>query len=351
MKIAVALSGGADSAICALLAKKRSHKVTAYHMLIDDQDCMPERIQQVKNLAKAIELPLEIIDLREEFESTVISPFVEGYACGFTPNPCVFCNRKIKFGILFSKALSDGFDLFSTGHYARIDSKSGRYRLLRGKDKQKDQSYVLWSLSEEELSRLFLPLGLLTKTEVQALIRNAGLEMLVRPESQDICFLNGENYISLVKERHPEACEEGPILDLKGNIIGKHKGIAHYTIGQRKGIGLSNLGAQYVLKIDFEKNAITIGERCDYDSIGFEVDNINFIQGSPPHSRFSCQVATRYQGKLTSAVVEVKNSSRAIVFCKHWPAAAPGQSAVFYKGDEVLGGGVITQSIPDKNKY
>lgn len=340
-KVGVALSGGIDSAVASLILKNEGFDVLAITMSIHGDDSDPAVEQAVKT-SDEIGLQHVVLDMSREFKDLIISPFIEAYLRGTTPNPCILCNREIKFGTLLNYALKAGCRYFATGHYARIGKgEDGRLNVTRGVDGKKDQSYMLWTLGRNTLDRILLPLGGLTKKEVRRIAAENCLGGFV-PESQDICFLPENDYHTFIRKSAESRIEPGPIYDVSGNRIGTHKGIAFYTIGQRKGLGLGHHKAVYVTRIDPAENSITVGAGSDLKRESFNVSSLNFIDGAPPGERFSCQVETRYRGPLVEAEVEVTGQDGGTVrYRKPGQWGAPGQSAVFYRGDTLIGGGVI----------
>ncbi|MBN1288704.1 MAG: tRNA 2-thiouridine(34) synthase MnmA [Actinobacteria bacterium] len=341
-KIGLAFSGGLDSTAAGIILKNEGHEIIAVTMSIetDENEIIIERASRIARKAGFVH---KIIDLNAEFKREVISPFIKAYESGMTPNPCIRCNRDIKFGALMRKTLDFGCDLFATGHYVRLLGNSSKKQCLkRGIDSRKDQSYMLWTLGQAVLGNSIFPLGNTTKENIRRLVRETGIEDNA-PESQDICFLAGRSYRSLFDGR-AEGTNTGPVYTVDGTVIGKHKGLTYYTIGQRKGLDLGTHEAMFVVKIDPEDNSITVGGREDLKCVGFTVSELNFIEGLPPARSFKCEVETRYRGPLACADVKLINSSEGIVsYSEPGFRGAPGQSAVFYRGDTLLGGGVINR--------
>lgn len=343
--VAVALSGGVDSAAAAALLLNRGHRVSGLTMLVDPDPARGlEHVRAAASVASALGIRHEVLDLRAEFERAVIAPFVSGYLAGVTPNPCVACNSHIKFGFLLGRAREMGFGAFATGHYARLCPRpGGARRLLRAADADKDQSYVLWGLRREALGSLLFPLGDVTKESARELARSSGVPA-VPADSQDACFIGGEGYVRLLEERAPGACRPGPVLNREGEVIGEHRGIARYTIGQRRGLGVGGPEALYVLEIRAGTNEIVAGEAEDLLCGGFRVSGLSFLSGREPAGPVRCGVRTRYRGPVTDAVLRPLGGNRAAVsYERAGPPAVPGQSAAFYRGEELLGGGVIAR--------
>lgn len=342
-RVAVALSGGVDSAAAAALLKSEGFEVLALTMrLFSPGDGGEEVVESARAVARALGVEHEVVDVTAEFEHLVIEPFLNAYIHGTTPNPCVTCNRFIKFGLLLDAALERGCEFLATGHYARLEGgPGGPVRLFRGADAAKDQSYVLWTLEQETLKRLLFPLGRLTKDEVKALAREAGAGR-TSPESQDICFLAGGSLAGLVAGRASGLVRPGPVLDTSGNIIGTHRGLPFYTVGQRRGLGLGGPKAMFVLELRGDDNTLVVGGADALACLEFRVAELNLISGETPAGTLSCLVQTRYRGAALPAKLEVLEGRRSIVrYAEPGPAAAPGQSAAFYQDGELIGGGVI----------
>jgi tRNA-specific 2-thiouridylase len=284
------------------------------------------------------------LDARDTFIELVIEPFVESYLKGLTPNPCILCNRYIKFPLLLNEAEKRKAEFIATGHYARVEHLNGVSLLKKGIDQKKDQSYVLYVLRQEELRRLVLPLGDYTKQDVRAIAKELGLPVFKRPESQEICFVEDRNYFKFIDKLNPMANKPGPILDAKGTVIGTHEGIYKYTIGQRKGLGISSPQPLYVTKIDVTKNAIYVGQKDDAMSREFLVHDLNWL--IPKKEEFRAEVKVRSMMQAAPASVHLLDSTVKVVFDEPQWAPAPGQSAVFYDGDTVIGGGIIKPESP-----
>ncbi len=367
--VVVAMSGGVDSSLVASLLHHKGYQVVGLSMKLwdfsqvggdshpDGRCCSLEALNDARAVCQKIGIPHYVVDLREDFKRGVISNFVYEYLEGRTPNPCVVCNTKIKWQSLWRKAQTLGASFISTGHYARIrlDRQLKRYLLLKGVDPTKDQSYALWGLSQNDLSRTLFPLGEMTKNQVRTLAQEYCLKVAEREESQEICFVTDDDYPRFINEWiHREGkkgkIQPGPIFNLKGEKIGEHKGIPFYTIGQRKGLGLAKGKPLYVVRIDPEKNAIYVGEKVDLFSSCFVVTDVNWIAQDNLEKETDCEIKIRYQhipqkGKiypLTYGQVMVK-------FNRPERAVTPGQSVVFYQGEVVLGGGVIKRVINQVN--
>ncbi len=357
VKVAVGLSGGVDSSIAAALLKEAGHEVIGVSMLTFDNS-MPvteserhacygpgeeEDVKSAASVCLKLGIPFHAIDLREEFRNHVINYFRREYLEGRTPNPCIVCNHKLKFGFLLEKTKGMGidFDFFATGHYAQIAESEGRFLLKRAADLSKDQTYFLYALTQEQLSHTLFPLGGYTKPKVREMARALGLETANRPESQD--FISGMNYASLFCE---EEVKEGDIVDEAGKTLGTHRGIIHYTVGQRKGLGISSSRPLYVLKIDAQRNRIVVSDRKNLFSDGLIAADLNLIAVDQLEKPHKVKAKIRLQHKESAATLFPHENKRAkIVFDKPQMSVSPGQAAVFYSDDIVFGGGVIEEAL------
>lgn len=357
-KVVVAMSGGVDSSVAAALLKNDGHEVIGVTMrvwggepFVTDQGrhaCYgpseEEDMKDVERVADNLGIPFLVIDLRGEYKAEVLDYFRSEYSSGRTPNPCVRCNQRVKFGLLAKKLIDHRiqFDYFATGHYARIgyDRVRGRYLLKKARDLTKDQSYFLFALSQEQLSRTLFPIGNLTKKEVRKIASDLGLEVSDKPESQD--FVAG-GYTNLVKD----AANPGPILDTTGNRLGTHRGIPFYTVGQRKGLGLSTGRPMYVVAIDRARNAVIVGTRDEASARELVASELNWIAIDGLREPIEAMAKIRYQHKEVSATVEPLNEDEVYVsLAEAQMGIAPGQAVVFYDGDVVVGGGIIRKGIP-----
>ncbi len=355
--VVVAMSGGVDSAVAALLLSRAGLTVTGVTMDIwcptgesggvrAQGCCGAESAQDAADVCAQLGAEHHVVNLRQAFEAEVIGPFIEAYASGRTPNPCLDCNRAIKWGVLLRWAEALGADALATGHYARIVEASPGPILLRGVDRTKDQSYALYMLSPADLARTRLPLGGLTKEETRRIAAEAALPVADREESQETCFLPDDDYRRLLRERAPDALRPGPILDRTGNQLGEHRGLAGYTIGQRKGLGLAG-GPWYVIRLDAARNAVIVGPEDEVyvSEIGLAQVRLSAAVADSP---FGATVMTRYRGPEQPAQVTVEGETARVCFRKPQRAPAPGQAAVLYSGEVVLGGGVIGEVTGDR---
>jgi len=347
-RVAVAMSGGLDSAVAAALLQEQGYRVEGVTMhLWSERDVgAAEGIAAARDVCRTLGLPHRVLDLRQQFYGDVVEWFVREYACGRTPNPCLRCNRLIKFGALRCDTLRRGIDTMATGHYARVDMRDGRYRLRCGRDPQKDQSYFLYGLGQGQLSSLLFPLGEMTKAQVRHYAHTRGLRLAERAESQDICFLAGSDYRLFVRRRLPGAMVPGPILAANGQALGQHRGLPGYTIGQREGLGIAAPEPLYVTSVDWERNAIVVGSAAEATVTSFEAEEVCFVSGQVLPAGSAVQARIRYRAPLLPAVVWPCGGSRwRVALTRGVRGIAPGQAVVFYSGDDVLGGGLIARSL------
>jgi tRNA-specific 2-thiouridylase len=355
-KVAVGLSGGVDSSVAAVLLQEKGCDVVGITMEIFDDSvdikegkrhaCYgpgeKEDIERAASLCKQLKVPFYSLDLKKEYGRHVIEYFKREYLDGKTPNPCIVCNHKLKFGFLLDKArrLGIDFSFFATGHYARIAKSDDRFLLKRALDLSKDQSYFLYGLTLEQLSQTLFPIGEFTKRQVRDIARSLGLETADLPESQD--FIAGGDYSSLFNKGEVTA---GDIVDKKGEIIGKHTGIIHYTVGQRRGLGIASARPLYVVKIDAENNRIVVSERADLFSHGLIAKNLNLIPVKSLDGPYKVKAKVRLRHKAANATIFPYERDKArIVFDEPQLSVSPGQSVVLYMGDTVFGGGVIEKA-------
>jgi len=356
--IAIAMSGGVDSTVAADLVIKNGYSVFGIHFItgyetgdarttpsngpVDASAAKAEALDKMRPIANRLEIPIEVIDIREAFQRTVVDYFTQTYQTGQTPNPCMVCNPSVKFGIVLSAARNLGATAFATGHYARtIQDEAGRYHLHRGIDIEKEQSYFLARLTQEQLSRAVFPLGEMTKPEVKKLAKAEGIYPLVKEESQDICFIDQSSYAEFLKERAGIHPKPGPIVDTGGTVVGEHRGLHLFTIGQRRGINCPAAEPYYVVRIDVENNRLVVGHKGELLSSECSVDCINWIS-DPPIGSISVKTRLRYRHTaVRSTLFPLELNRVRVKFSTPQSAITPGQCAVFYQGDEVLGGGWI----------
>ena len=340
-RIVAAMSGGVDSSVSAYLLLKQGYEVTGVTLLTSFSELSAEKACYV---AGVIGIPFHTFDVRDEFEKEVIRYFCSEYKNGRTPNPCIVCNDRIKFGLLREKALELGAEYIATGHYARIgyDNKIRRYFLMKGVDREKDQSYMLFSLSQDKLKHAVFPLGEYLKKDVRKIARESGLNVFDSKESQEICFVNDGDCAVFVSERIGAKRNPGPIVDTDGNILGEHNGIHNYTVGQRKGLGINVGHPLYVVRIDTKTNTIVVGiENALYGS-QLKACHVNWVSMPPPDKPFGCSAKIRYKHEEADcAVTPLKGGMVKVEFDNPQKAITPGQSVVFYSGETVIGGGWI----------
>lgn len=334
--VAIAMSGGVDSSVTAATLVEKGHKCFGVYMnLWEGSDPKP-----AKEVAKKIGIKLHVINLQKEFKKEVINYYLDSYKKGETPNPCAMCNPKIKFGALLKKSQELGAEFLATGHYARIKGKE----LHKGIDNKKDQSYFLYRLNQKQLSKALFPLGSQRKTKTRHIAKKLGLKIVEeKKESQGICFIQDKFYTDFLKRNLPDKYfDPGLIVDLEGNKLGRHRGLPYYTCGQRKGIRIGGPGGPYyVIKCDHERNEVVVGEDSDLWHKEIYARDLNFISGRKPGKPQKIHARIRHLGKLEPAKLEISGSRAKITFPKPVRAFTAGQSVVFYKGTQVLGGGVM----------
>jgi len=334
-KVVVAMSGGIDSSIAAALIKESKVETIGVFMRIYP-DPLRGSEKRARKIAQILNIPFFVLDLRKEFKNKIINYFLKEYKKGRTPNPCVLCNKEIKFGLLLKQVRKMGAEFLATGHYARVKAQ----KLLKAKDREKDQTYFLWQLDQKKLKHILFPIGGYTKKQVKDLAKEFKLPMSGVQESQEICFIKNTCNDFLLKhlKKNP-----GNIVDAKGKVIGEHKGLWFYTIGQRKGINVSGKKPLYVLKKDIRKNILIVTEnKKDLESKELTVKDINWISGKAPKLPLRVMAKVRYRTCSSRAKIMKDVKSYKVVFDKPQRAITVGQSVVFYKGAEVLGGGIIS---------
>jgi tRNA-specific 2-thiouridylase len=351
-RVVVAMSGGVDSSAAAALLKQQGHEVLGMMLRLwsepgkedSNRCCTPDSMAQARRVAAKLDIPFYVVDARDVFRETVVQYFLDGYAAGKTPNPCLLCNRSIRWEFLLRHALALGAEFMATGHYARTQkSEDGRVSLLRAVDGSKDQSYILHVLNQEKLQRAMFPVGGYEKSEVRRIAGEFGLPTASRQDSQDLCFLAGEDYRKFLDRNAPEILQPGMIVRQDGRPVGEHSGLANYTIGQRKGLGVNSPVPLYVLRKDATANLLVVGTQEELGSQTMEVREVSWIDEVPRAAAFQAQVKIRYTAREVPAeVTPGENRSRLHVRFET-PArdVTAGQAAVFYNGEEILGGGII----------
>jgi tRNA-specific 2-thiouridylase len=349
-RVVVAMSGGVDSAVAAGLLVRQGYDVIGITMrlwTLEDpaapagkkRCCSVEDTDDARHAADALGIPHYVLNMEREFQDRVVDYFVAEYGRGRTPNPCLACNEHVKFRALLDRAVALEADYLATGHYARIDCAGGRYRLRRAVDDAKDQSYVLYTLGQAELARTLFPVGDCPKPRIREIAREMRLQLADKPDSADICFVPDGDYKAFVRNRLPQTA--GVMRDTQGNTIGAHDGVAGFTIGQRKGLGVALGEKRFVTGIDPELNVITIGAEADLMADALTVERVNWLGGAPD-APLRAAVKIRYRTPAAPATVTpMEGGSARVVFDRPQRAITPGQAAVFYDGDEVLGGGAI----------
>lgn len=344
-KAVVAMSGGVDSSVAAALMKEEGYDVTGIMLKLwkgaavnnESGCCSLDAAEDARRVAQVLDIPFYVFNFADYFSRTVISNFVESYSRGHTPNPCVECNRSVKFDALLERARAIGAGVLATGHYARVENG----RLLRGIDRAKDQSYVLYMLGPSELSQAAFPVGRYRKQDIREIAEGLGLRTASKPESQEICFVPKGNVHAFLSETVSGGSEEGPVVTTDGEPIGSHRGFAHYTVGQRRGLGVALGVPLYVREVRAADNAVVVATEDGMDMRELELDEVSFVSGEPtPGLRAS--VMTRYRGPESGATIENRAGRWTVEFDEPCRRAAPGQAAVFYRGEEVIGGGRIT---------
>lgn len=347
-RIAVAMSGGVDSSTAAALLVEQGEEVFGIMLrlwspsvAVRNRCCSPESMATARRVAAGLGIPFYVVDARAVFKRQVVERFVNGYAKGRTPNPCIRCNQEIRWTLMLKQALAMGATHMATGHYARLRHDGETVQLLRGRDETKDQSYVLSFLTQQQLSKTCFPLGELPKTGVREHARRLGLPVADRRESQDLCFIGDLDYRDFLRTSGASLPPEGDIVDRRGAILGRHKGIHRYTIGQRRGIGLSAPEALYVLEKDAETNRLVVGPRAALGRMEFWSGSVNWIAPEPPCAPVEARVKVRYNGKEAPATITPSGERARIALHSPLPNVTPGQGSVFYQGERCLGGGII----------
>ena len=340
-KVMIGMSGGVDSSVSAHLLLKEGYEVAGVTLLLC-KGAEETNSADAKAVCDRLDIEHFTFDLQKEFSDFVISDFTSQYINGKTPNPCLVCNKYIKFGEMIKIAEANGYDKIATGHYARIKEENGRYLLLRAKDLSKDQSYVLYMLTQNQLSKSVFPLGEYEKSEIREMAQNNGFINANRPDSQDICFVPDGDYASFIEQNTGFMSQEGDYVDINGSVLGKHKGVIHYTLGQRKGLGIALGKPQFVIDKNSESNRVVLGDEEHLFSKEVWVKEVNFIPFDKLEKEMRVTAKLRYRHNAQPATIyPLENDGVKIVFDQPQRAASPRQAAVFYDGDIVVGGGII----------
>ena len=359
-KVVVAMSGGVDSSVAAALLKEQGYDVIGMMLRLwsepgkeeSNRCCTPDSMAQARRVAAKLDIPFYVIDAKDVFRETVVEYFLEGYARGETPNPCLICNRKIRWTFLLDHALALGADYMATGHYVRrtlapgasagVKDEGGRINLLRAVDRNKDQSYVLHVLTQEKLKHALFPVGNYPKPEIRQIAERYGLHTASRKDSQDLCFLAGEDYRDFLQRNAAHMLKPGEIVTREGTVVGGHNGLPNYTIGQRKGLGIASPVPLYVLGKDAASNTVIVGTQEELGSSELTARDVNWVSGEVPAEPFRAEVKIRYTAKEAEALVTPVIGDQAQVrFETPQRDITTGQAAVFYQGDLMIGGGII----------
>lgn len=352
--VLVAMSGGVDSSVAACLLHEQGYDVLGSHMalvhLADGADhgcCGPSARADAAEVAEIAGFEFEIVDMSESFAETVLADFFAEHEAGRTPNPCARCNEHIKFGAFLDRADNLGIDFVSTGHYVRSDrGEDGRWRLLTGLDATKDQSYMLYTLGQRALARSLFPVGTMPKADTRRHAERLGLPVASKPDSQEVCFVAGADHAAFLETHAPALVRPGEVVDAQGSVLGEHRGSFRYTIGQRRGLGVSTGQRSYVVDVDAEANRVVVGPGELLARRGLVADRVHWVAGAPPSDGpFEAEVRLRYRGEATAAVIEVERDTMRVEFRALQRGVAPGQSVVAYRGEELLGGGRIVESV------
>ena len=350
--VLVAMSGGVDSSVAAAVLLEQGYRVFGVTMLLWPEDvegaeegcCGSVHLNDARDVCHRLGISHYTLDLQKEFLSDVVHPFVATYLDGRTPNPCISCNEHLKFRHLLHKATGIGADLLATGHYARI-LVNGSFLLARGVDLSKDQTYFLFTLGQEEMSRLLFPLGEMTKEDVRSKARSLDLPVHEKAESQEICFVPPGKLRDFISQNAPDLPGPGEVVDMDGKAIGRHEGACFYTVGQRKGLGIASAEPLYVVRIDIVSNTVVMGSRDEASFIGLKASGVSWVDSKPPGSRFEAQVQIRHQHTPVSSNITInEDGTITVVFSEPQHGVAPGQAVVIYDEDIVLGGGWISEA-------
>ncbi|MDD6770284.1 tRNA 2-thiouridine(34) synthase MnmA [Inconstantimicrobium porci] len=355
-KVVIGMSGGVDSSVAAYLLKKQGYDVIGVTMQIWQADkeyeekeggcCSLSAVEDARRVANKIGIPFYVLNFRDSFKKNVIDYFVNEYIDGKTPNPCIMCNKKLKFGLLLDKARAIGAEYVATGHYAKIIQENGIYQLIKSDDDRKDQTYALYNFTQDQLAHTLMPCGEYTKDKIREIAKEIGLAVHNKKDSEEICFISDNNHGLYIANAKPDKVKQGNFVDKNGNILGKHKGIVYYTIGQRKGLGLALGRPVFVTDIRPETNEVVIGSEEDIFKNELIAKDVNFISIDKLEKPMAVQAKIRYSAKPAEAIIyPLENDKVKVVFNDKQRAITMGQSVVFYDGLKVVGGGVIESII------
>ena len=349
-RVLVAMSGGVDSTVAASLLKDQGYQVTGLMFRLwnipgaeeYNKCCTPDAVHLARRVAAQLGIPFYVIDTQQPFRDIVVQSFIDGYKNGITPNPCYICNQKFRWTYLLRYADSFGIEYIATGHYAKVLENDGVFRLDKGIDESKDQTYMLAGLNQQQLSRTILPLGTYLKKTVRKIARDKNLLVANKPDSQDLCFLGNVDYRQFLANYDHEINNFGQILDVDGKLLGEHKGLAYCTIGQRKGLGLSGKNPLYVINKDLKNNILVVGEENELGTTSAYITDINWLSGLPKKDSFDATVKIRYKANYVSAhVIPIDENNAKLIFFQELRDITPGQVAVIYDFEEVVCGGTI----------
>ncbi len=356
-RVVVAMRGGVDSSVAAALLVEQGYEVIGMMMRLWSEEtrsgrvfnrcCTPDQMADARRIADRLNIPFYVLDTRDVFHDTVVDFFIDQHRQGYTPNPCIECNRHIRFEWLLNHALALDAQYLATGHYARVQpTGDGTYQLLKGRDDLKDQSYVLSVLSQKELAHVLFPVGHYTKPEVRQIAEKFGLPTASKHDSQDLCFLGDGDYRRFLREHAPDVMTAGPIVRRDGSVVGEHQGLANYTIGQRKGLGLFGPEPLFVIGMNPQRNALIVGTQDELGKTQLSATRVNWVKGVPPSEAFRAEVKIRYKAKPVPARIVPQGADRIMVaFDEPVRDITPGQGAVIYAGDVCLGGGIIERQL------